>query len=191
MLAELAERLAAAGLRGEMMVVGGTAMALCFDALRRTKDIDAIFEPKSRIYEIAERLAEERGLPREWLNDAAKGFYAPGQAGERVVLDLPGLVVRAPSAEYLLAMKAVAARPEDLEDVRFLARHLHLGSVEDALSIVERYYPWARIPARAQFFLEEILGGVETGERLLSPKDLPCGERRPKRDEPGLDGLEW
>lgn len=143
------------------MVVGGTAMALCFDTSRRTKDVDAIFEPKRRIYELAEEMAEERGLPSGWLNDAAKSFFPPGGAGEQVVLDHAGLVVRAPSAEYLLAMKVFAARPEDLEDVRFLVGYLNLGSLDEALSVVEKYYPRARIPAKAQFFLEEILGGQQ------------------------------
>lgn len=182
LLTELGRRLAAAGLRGEMMVVGGTAMALCFDALRQTKDVDAIFEPKGRIYELAEELAEERGLPSGWLNDAAKSFFPPGRVGERVVLDLPGLVVRAPSAEYLLVMKAFAARPEDLEDVRFLVGYLGLGSLGEVLGVVERYYPRARIPAKTQFFLEEILGGQ--GAEVQSPRrrDLSCGTGCPERE---------
>lgn len=75
---ELAQRLAAEGLRGEMLVVGGTAMALSFNLGRQTKDIGAIFEPKSRIYEIAAQMADEHGLPTGWLNDAAKGFFPPG-----------------------------------------------------------------------------------------------------------------
>lgn len=55
-------------------------------------------------------------------------------------------------------MKAFAARPEDLNDLRFLARALRLHSAEDALAIVEKYYPRSRIPAKTQFFLEETFG---------------------------------
>lgn len=183
LLTELGERLAAAGLRGE--VVGGAAMALCFDALRQTKDVDAIFEPKERIYEFAEHLAEERGLPPGWLNDAVKGFFPPGQAGERVVLELPGLVVWAPSAEYLLAMKVFAARPEDLEDARFLARHLSLGSAEQVLAVVEKYYPRTRIPVKTQFFLEEALGGQAAEERPAGLRYPRCGGREPGRHRRG------
>jgi predicted nucleotidyltransferase len=158
LLAELGERLAREGLKGEMLVLGGTAMALVFNTLRRTKDIDAVFEPKARIYELAQQIADEKGLPPGWLNDAAKGFLSTAPPGERVVLDLPGLVVRVPSPAYLLAMKALAARPEDLEDIRLLVRVLRLHSVDDALNVIEKYYPRHHIPAKTQFFLEEILG---------------------------------
>lgn len=158
LLTELGQRLEAEGLRGEMLVVGGTAMAMAFNSRRQTKDIDAIFEPKARIYEIASRIADERGLHAGWLNDAAKGFFPQHDSGQRVILNLPGLVVRVPSPEYLLAMKAFAARPEDLNDLRLLAKTLQLRSAEDALTIVEKYYPRNRIPAKTQFFLEEALG---------------------------------
>jgi hypothetical protein len=70
LLTELGGRLAARGIEGEMYVVGGAAVALAFDARRSTRDIDAVFEPKTEIYTAAAEMAEERGLPEGWLNDA-------------------------------------------------------------------------------------------------------------------------
>jgi hypothetical protein len=64
------------GLRGEMYVVGGAAIALAFDERRSTRDVDAIFEPKMEIYAAASEVAERLGLPPGWLNDAVKGFRA-------------------------------------------------------------------------------------------------------------------
>jgi len=46
------------------------------------------------------------------------------------VFDHPGLRVSAASPEHLLAMKVLAARRRDEDDVRFLVRHLGLMSVE-------------------------------------------------------------
>lgn len=60
----------------EMYVVGGAAIALAFDERRATRDIDAVFEPKSVVYEAAAAVAAERDLPSGWLNDAVKGFLA-------------------------------------------------------------------------------------------------------------------
>lgn len=156
LLEELARRLERAGIRGEMMVVGGAAIALAFNIRRETKDIDAIFEPKMKIYEIAEQMATERGLPKGWLNDAVKGFLSPEDPGDEVLFETPGLVVRVPSAEYLFAMKALAARPEDFEDLKILGREIGIRTLDHAFSIVEKYYPRDRIPPRTAFFLQEV-----------------------------------
>ena len=40
---ELASELEAAGQRAEIFLVGGAAIALCFDGRRATRDLDAVF----------------------------------------------------------------------------------------------------------------------------------------------------
>lgn len=163
LLEELGHRLEQRGIHGEMLVVGGTAMALAFNARRQTKDIDAVFEPKALIYTVAAAMARERSLPEDWLNDAVKGFIAASPAKGRAVLDVPGLTVRVPETEYLLAMKAFAARPEDLQDVRLLLAELGNVSLEGVLTMLERYYPRDRIPAKTLFFLEELMTPPDGG----------------------------
>jgi len=69
-LTALAADLHARGLSADMYVVGGAAIALAFDERRATRDIDAVFVPKSEVYEAAARVAEDRGLADGWLNDA-------------------------------------------------------------------------------------------------------------------------
>ncbi len=63
LLTELGRRLAARGIAGEMYVVGGAAIALAFDERRSTRDIDAVFEPKAAIYEVAGALARREAFP--------------------------------------------------------------------------------------------------------------------------------
>jgi hypothetical protein len=55
-------------------------------------------------------------------------------------------------------MKAIAARfdSNDASDLRTLIRHLGLRRVQQVLEVVERYYPRNQIPAKTQFFLEEV-----------------------------------
>ena len=77
LLHELAQRLETTGLRGELFLVGGAAMALAYSTRRSTADLDAIFEPKTIIYDIAATIARERSLPATWLNDAVTSFL-PG-----------------------------------------------------------------------------------------------------------------
>jgi hypothetical protein len=93
LLRDLGRRLDARGVEGEMYVVGGAAIALAYDERRSTRDIDAVFEPKMVIYEVAAAMATEQGLPPGWLNDAVKGFLAGADDDAAVVFEGPGLRV--------------------------------------------------------------------------------------------------
>jgi hypothetical protein len=59
-------------------------------------------------------------------------------------------------------MKCLAFRlgPEfhDEDDVRYLLRYLNVERADDALAIVERYYPADRIPVKTRLALQELLG---------------------------------
>jgi hypothetical protein len=166
-LRRLAELLRAQQTEGEICLLGGTVMVLAFKARPATKDVDAIFHPAGVIRSAAAIVQEELALPSHWLNDGAKGFIS---ANHQVTTgDLPqfeGLRVLAPTAEYMLAMKAMASRiahldtdPSDVEDIRFLLAQLNIKSPDEALAVVARFYPPDRIPARTAFLLEEILLG--------------------------------
>lgn len=106
---------------------GGAAMALAYDARRSTRDIGAVFKPHGIVLEAARLVANELGLPPWWLNEQASVYVAPGgdSAAPRV-FDHPGLRVSAASPEHLLAMKLLAARRRDNDDIRFLVKHLGL-----------------------------------------------------------------
>ena len=73
-LQALGDELSQQSVRAQIFIVGGAAMALAYSTRRVTRDIDAVFEPKASVYEAAARVAEDRGLPEDWLNDAVKGF---------------------------------------------------------------------------------------------------------------------
>ena len=156
LLTELGRRLAERGIEGEMYVVGGAAIALAFDERRSTRDIDAVFEPTTVIYELAGKLAEERGLPDGWLNDAVKGFLAGADPEAPLVLEVDGLRVSTASPRILLAMKVLSHRVgEDEEDVRLLARELGLGGASEVLALAEAVYG-DRLDVAARFFVEQL-----------------------------------
>jgi hypothetical protein len=140
-------------------------MALAYSRDRVTRDLDAVFEPKREIYQEAARMAEDLGLPENWLNDAVKGLMpekvepieGTGSFSTR------GLQVGVASAEYLFAMKAQAARQEtDGEDLRALARVLGITTTAQAFELVERFYGNGRLQPKTQFLLEDILDGPAT-----------------------------
>jgi hypothetical protein len=155
-LTALAAELDQRGVSAEMYVVGGAAIALAFDERRSTRDIDAVFEPKQIVYEAAAVVAEQRGLPVGWLNDAVKGFLAGDDPAAAPVLDLPGLRCLAASPETLLALKVLAHRVgEDEDDLRLLAAELGLERAEEVLTLAERTYG-DRLDPAARFFVEQV-----------------------------------
>jgi hypothetical protein len=154
----LDDELAREGIKAEIGVVGGAAMVLAFNARESTRDVDAVFEPSAKVRAAAARVAKALELPADWINDGAKGYMPADTQPRSILLDLPHLSVWTPPPQYLLAMKAMAARfdSHDAEDLRTLIRHMHLRRVEDVLELVERYYPRNQIPPKTQFFLEEV-----------------------------------
>jgi hypothetical protein len=140
-LRDLGKELDRRGVRAEVFLVGGAAMTLSYDTRRTTRDVDAVFEPKSTVYEAARRVADQHALPEDWLNDAVKGFLHGNDPDAVAVLDTPGLRVDVASPRYPLAMKLLAARDEDVDDILFLYRLCGFHTVEEGLDLVQAAYP--------------------------------------------------
>jgi hypothetical protein len=158
LLNELGRRCAAHGISAEILIAGGGAIALAYSNDRATRDIDAIFEPKMLVYQEAESMANELGLPRDWLNDAVKGFMPDfPDDGRQVTTASEGIHVVIPSAEYLFAMKATSARiGVDDDDLRLLGGIIGITTPEQAYALVERFYRRERISAKSGFFIQSI-----------------------------------
>lgn len=160
----LGHRLDERGVVADMYVVGGAAMVLAYGVERSTRDIDAVFEPKAVVYEVAATVALELGLPVGWLNDAVKGFLAADDPSAAPVLDVPGLRALVASPRMLLALKVLAHRVgEDEEDVRRLAGILGLTSAAEILALAEDVYGDRLAPA-ARFFVEELFPAETASE---------------------------
>lgn len=161
-LETLSDELGKRGVIGEVCLFGGTVMTLAFAARLSTKDVDALFQPAQMIRELAGRIAEDQGLPADWLNDGVKGFVSTRH--ETIMGNLPlfpHLRLTMPVPEYLLAMKCMASRvggtegePSDVIDIVFLIRHLKLGSAKEVLDLVGLYYPSNQIPIKTQYLVE-------------------------------------
>ena len=160
LLSRLNKKLADQNLTGELYLVGGAVMCLAFHARASTKDIDAIFQPVDIIREAANEIAQELHLDKNWLNDAVKGFLSTTGRYDPY-LDLSHLKVFNAHPEYLFAMKCMAMRIgeefHDLADVRYLLRYLGIASFQQALSVIEKYYPMKHIPQKTIYALEEMI----------------------------------
>lgn len=156
-LRRLGDRLAFRGVVADLYVFGGAAMALAYDLRRSTRDIDALFHPHGVVLAEAQSVALELGLPRWWLNEQASAYVSPGgDADAPLVFDHPGLRVHAASAPHLLAMKVLAGRRRDADDIRMLADHLGLRTAPQVRQVCETTFPEEPLPTRSELLLDEL-----------------------------------
>lgn len=155
-LGQLNAELQRRDLRGEICLYGGAVMCLVYNARPSTKDIDAVFAPAREMREAIRRVAEANSLDADWINDGVKGFVVKHE--QRVLLQLSHLQVYVPEPDYLLAMKALAARVDatDRQDVEVLIRELKITQPEEVFKILRSYYPKQEIKPATQYFIEEL-----------------------------------
>jgi len=156
-LSRLNDMLRDADETGELILFGGAFMCLVFGSRSYTRDIDAIFEPKSSIYSYAREIAAEFNLPIDWLNDGVKGFI-DSQPETDLIMQFSNLKIMAAKAEYILAMKCYAARldTDDLNDAKVLTAHLGLRDRNQVLDIVEKYISRKLLSVKTVAFAEAI-----------------------------------
>lgn len=156
-LTELNDELRLMDIKGEVSLYGGAVMVLSFKTRIATKDVDAIFHPSSDIRSAAKVIADRHGLHESWLNDGVKGYVV--EHPRKVLFHMPNLTVFIPEADYLLAMKALAARAdtEDEADVVTLLTSMGIKTADEVFVIIEKYYPRQQIPPKTQYFIEGLM----------------------------------
>jgi hypothetical protein len=157
---------------GEIDVFGGAAMVLGFDFRRATQDVDSLVtQGHGQVMQAAQEVETELHLPPNWLNEQAtvylskhrdfslfKMYPSEGQFGLRVLVAKP---------EYVLAMKLISFRLHgaDIEDIKYLAHHLHRTSANDLLALVKHYYPNEQITPERELQIAEV------ARKLNAPAD--------------------
>ena len=157
--AALGERLARRGVVADVFVVGGAAMALAYDATRVTRDVDARFVPHGVVVDEARQVARDLGLPPWWLNEQATTYISgKDDPGKRRVLRSSGAAGDGRITRARFAMKALAARTRDIDDLRLLAGMIGIETPEAALQVCADFYPDEPIPPRTDAVLRELFG---------------------------------
>lgn len=153
------DQLSLRGVRAELFVVGGAAMAIAYDARRSTLTLTQCLRPPM-LCEVAKKVGADLGLEPDWLNDGVKAFI-PSEDPDRIsVFEGSALSVAAASPHFLLAMKLLASRiGRDQDDIRFLYELCGFSTLQEGLDLLERCYPQHLILPRVQFLLQEMLEG--------------------------------
>jgi hypothetical protein len=147
----------------DIIVIGGAAMILHFGAQRATRDIDILLlrGDIGELRRAVKTVAKLHSLPDDWLSDAAKGFadiLPPDFYHRLTVLPLPlqRLHVYVLGRPEQAAMKIVALREQDLEDLEVLLPSMDDTDKSILVAIIHhiaRYRPdWAQ---RIEYFLQE------------------------------------
>jgi hypothetical protein len=152
---KLNQKLLQADEHGEIIIYGDASMCLVFGSRGYTLDVDAIFQPKTDLYQMAKEVAREMNIQEDWLNDGIKGFIYT-QPPHVEVNTYSNLQIQSATAEYILAMKCYAAREgsKDRQDAIFLKDHLKLNSYLEVLDIVEKYVPRKFLSVKTVAFAE-------------------------------------
>jgi hypothetical protein len=183
-LAELGQRAFTAGRTVEIVIYGGSALLLTLNRQINTGDVDAVFEgSKDFIKKLAAEMAEEFGWDEGWLNDGVKGWLSNRDADPDVKAlfktypteDQPGLRVYTAKPEYLFAMKCRAMRvggietSSDIDDIKLLARAIGIRNSQEALVLVEKFYPQNMLQPKTRLGLEEIFSNLDIDHDNQAP----------------------
>ena len=158
----------------EILLINGAAGILTgqLSPARTTGDCDVIRylpeEAERVILRAAKAVADERGLPENWLNSQAASLNVlpDGWQTRRVRIGRFGKVmVSALSRKDLLAKKFYAAHPRDVEDIA------HMKPACEERGFVATYLNMLRVPSR-----EANLDQVETALKLLAAMERDASE---------------
>jgi hypothetical protein len=154
-LQELGDELAARGFRRPVRVtiVGGVFMLVNVKNRMSTEDVDIILmdidsmsytplpEETRKFRAAVWAIAGRKGIPRSWLNDDSSLFITSyiTNTGARLWKRFNKLEVYFPSKEAVLAMKIIAFRDKDQEDIAALCKQLRIKTRVEAQAIIDRF----------------------------------------------------
>jgi hypothetical protein len=176
----------------QIAIAGGAALVLLFNARESTKDVDAyIVSPTAAVVRDAvAEVAAALELPRDWLNDAAKGYFVGLSLGAPL-FDSPSLTIRAVTTAQLLAMKLAAwCDAVDRADAQLLLTSIE-GRASRSGTSFTRSFPLTTCRkrrtlsttyGRRSMDLRDLVGSVLSGD-LLSARQWVADARR--------DHLDW
>lgn len=156
----------AQNVRLEVSIYGGAAFVLAYNSRESTKDIDALFHPKKIGEQLICQVAKDLDLPEDWLNSNVSQFVSPKTESKRRLSEIEsatGLIVHVPTADYLLAMKAMACRRPigtysgDLADLSFLIKKMQIHSMDQIQKAIDRFYPDDSLPAEHRTLLQSLI----------------------------------
>lgn len=153
----------------ELLVVGGAALAMRWED-RLSADVDVVDVPiPPELQEAIRTVAARHDLAAGWLNHSAAGFAPNMQADDAVVYRGARLVVRVAGADYLLAMKLRASRPDDLRDAVQLAAETGRTTRESLYELISEGYWRGTVIEGLDAFVTAVLAALSENDPRVEP----------------------
>jgi hypothetical protein len=150
-LAELGAALRSRGITKpvRLLLIGGAYMMLLANAPRTTDDIDIFWIEEGEDFQKArlalrdgvQTIASKYALPPNWFN-----YLTQMLIYDKIILPRGKLWKRygplhvyAPPKEYILALKILAGRDQDLADCRILLPQTNIGTRQQAQRVLDRF----------------------------------------------------
>ena len=135
-----------------VLMVGGAFMLTQMHNRPTTNDVDVVLKdvddpmtsPLYRTFKAAVRaVASSNRIPVTWINDLIGDFLRNASVVPEGILwrHYGMLEVYIPEAEYMLALKLLAGRPKDRNDIQALCQRLNVRTRPQAQQLVDRYIP--------------------------------------------------
>ncbi len=135
-----------------ILMIGGAFMLTQVRNRSTTDDVDMLLKDVddptiSPLYQTFKKavqaVASRNQLSITWINDVIADFIRNlGTVPEGVLWRTYGMLeVYIPPGEYILALKLLAGRQKDREDIRALCQQLNVWTREQAQQVVDRYIP--------------------------------------------------
>lgn len=153
-LAELGRELQIEGVQQpvRILLIGGAFMLTQIHNRANTNDIDVLLKDVDdsttsllyRNFKNAVRtVASKQNIPVSWLNDVIGDFIRDiGNVPEGILWKtFDVLEVYIPPSDYILALKLLAGRFKDEDDIVTLCGQLQIQTREQAQALVDRYIP--------------------------------------------------
>jgi hypothetical protein len=158
-LEDLVTELVDQGVTTHIHVVGGAAVMIQAGRQALSRDIDALYPPLPAIDQAIRAVAGAHHWPDTWLNDAVKMYasHYDADADWEVHLTKAGVTVSVATCRLLLAMKLLAARPRDAEDIALLIAACGITDRQGAIEVFDAYYPTEALKPRALAILDDLL----------------------------------
>src|SRR2546430_5134792 len=186
---ELASRWNANPIR--VLLLGGAYMLTQIRVRRTTSDIDVYpldekWQQKTGgiplppvVQEVADEIGKRYKLPEHWFNSSIAGFLSGAAEMPDIVLwrSFGPLDVYLPPNEYILALKLLANRSKDQQDIKTLFRKLRIRTRQQAQQLIDLYIPDKEV----QFFC-----GVHLN--LNDHFDIKSGKIKKKQKNKEKDG---
>jgi len=155
-LEELNSRLTNINRSCDIILFGGAAMALIYEARDATRDIDAKYRSSVELRKLIKDIADDFGIDGAWLNNDGE-HYVTDKMPVSLYLELTNLNIYTVTADCLLAMKLTSARMDsnDMDDSMFLMDLLDIQFEEQLFDLIEKYIDDDNRATSTKFFTSE------------------------------------